>query len=1022
MCNKLNEQIHVIKTGRVMSVDIEIISVIGANGQPLPLHGNTIGSNWSGSVKQERPDDAEIQELAAKMKEAQKDALAKQQLQAAQLASRQAMANGVGLQPPVNSSGQTNILNYLNRQRPNNVVNANINGSVTTNGRPPSTDDNKKPPCDEESQKGRFGWTTLGKTYIPYIFRASEKYCSVRMVENKLLNKYLHCLHSDIYSSCTCVRSYYITQAEAALLHDINSKHCDCEFTKEIFTQKDLIVRLSDATKFYQFLDICYRKLISGSKSPSEKCGFIRINKDSVVPYTVRNGEQVVPLFYFEGETENLKQKADLLSGWDLAYLKFCCKVQGIRNELFSSENVAVISLTDIKSYFPNGTEFEDYWPSKVVDSNLLIGNRSNSNNTVNWTRQPSQPPPKSLPPSGLGQKAQHASASAAHQAAAAVRQPEFRPSQDAISLENFNYAAFRSLLRPGQSALLQQPTTGQRLHPNAALAQATVQALTNGSLMSQPQNNLPLLHPQMLASQAQQTHAANNRNQYRTPMENMLLNNRQQQYAAYNNAAISMQPVNSHGQSNAPPPLVRSAGGQNANHMSSVEQTLLHQQQQQTQLQQQRPSTQQQQQQRHINVKLNINMKSLLSSPTSMHSPKLSPMISPSAPTGNSAAAAAAAAATSAALLTNNFNLAPSAPSTPQDYNNLALWNQLTPSQRLLLTQQFKNTGSFLGANAKPTFPPLPSLPLDTDLITMLDYNPNKVKGSSTNNTNTHSMGQSYHHSNLTISPRTNGQFTKPHVPPLIPVNSFETNSQRKPNRMPGASSTVPLNSSAALEDFEKKFKMNDEMRAVVQKVLSNPDLSTFIQTNASNTFVPFMSPPMSPSNGGNSNNSTSVSIVPNPHVTITPQLPSHFNHNSAAHSPSASSASSTSSLTGNGGISRQKSVICSTGVFVENHLVPCINMKAYNDSEQLMTLTDFQKYFFPNVPLDQCKFLIETLDVELYRGNRRQIQVLMEHDRSHNENIPLVQVRDVIKYMTQLTFMIRNNTQPPNKRSRIS
>uniref|UniRef100_A0A1B0FDS6 Uncharacterized protein n=1 Tax=Glossina morsitans morsitans TaxID=37546 RepID=A0A1B0FDS6_GLOMM len=422
---------------------------------------------------------------------------------------------------------------------------------------------------------------------------------------------------------------------------------------------------------------------------------------------------------------------------------------------------------------------------------------------------------------------------------------------------------------------------------------------------------------------------------------------------------------------------------------MSSVEQTLLHQQQQQTQLQQQRPSTQQQQQQRHINVKLNINMKSLLSSPTSMSSPKMSPMISPSTPTGNSAAAAAAAA-TSAALLTNNFNLAPSAPSTPQDYNNLALWNQLTPSQRLLLTQQFKNTGSFLGANAKPTFPSLPSLPLDTDLITMLDYNPNKVKGSGANSTNTHSMGQSYHHSNLTISPRTNGQFTKPHVPPLIPVNSFDTNSHRKSNRMPGSSSTVPLNSSAALEDFEKKFKMNDEMRAVVQKVLSNPDLSTFIQTNTSNTFVPFMSPPMSPANGGNANNSTSVSIVPNPHVTITPQLPAHFNHNSAAHSPSASSASSTSSLTGSGSVSRQKSVICSTGV----SMLTSPAGSTYNDSEQLMTLTDFQKYFFPNVPLDQCKFLIETLDVELYRGNRRQVQVLMEHDRSQNENIPLVQV----------------------------
>lgn len=48
--------------------------------------------------------------------------------------------------------------------------------------------------------------------------------------------------------------------------------------------------------------------------------------------------------------------------------------------------------------------------------------------------------------------------------------------------------------------------------------------------------------------------------------------------------------------------------------------------------------------------------------------------------------------------------------------------------------------------------------------------------------------------------------------------------------------------------------------------------------------------------------------------------------------------------------------------------------------------------------------------------------MQVLLDYDRSHNENIPLVQVRDVIKYMTQLTFMIRNQEQPPSKRSRIS
>lgn len=52
----------------------------------------------------------------------------------------------------------------------------------------------------------------------------------------------------------------------------------------------------------------------------------------------VRGNVKYVPLFYFEGETDHLKLKSDSVDGWDLAYLKFCCKVQGIRNELFAAD------------------------------------------------------------------------------------------------------------------------------------------------------------------------------------------------------------------------------------------------------------------------------------------------------------------------------------------------------------------------------------------------------------------------------------------------------------------------------------------------------------------------------------------------------------------------------------------------------------------------------------------------------------------------------------------------------------
>ena len=53
------------------------------------------------------------------------------------------------------------------------------------------------------------------------------------------------------------------------------------------------------------------------------------------------------------GETEHLKLKSEEVDCWDLAYLKFCCKVQGIRNELFASDTCKVVALEEIKGHFP---------------------------------------------------------------------------------------------------------------------------------------------------------------------------------------------------------------------------------------------------------------------------------------------------------------------------------------------------------------------------------------------------------------------------------------------------------------------------------------------------------------------------------------------------------------------------------------------------------------------------------------------------------------------------------------------
>jgi len=380
---------------------------------------------FSMPVKEEREDEAEIIELARKIAEANRQKLVQAQIyQNAQLTGPVALAR----------PGQPGIAQFFNRPTAQAVpsglpplVAAAMNGTAAApavapqppqpaqaappaavNGSSPAAPVTKAPaeaplpvskdskanvvdkPVDEESKKGRFGWFDIEKVYLPFIFRyTTEKYTSVRMVERKLLNRFLQVLPPEV-NSCTCIRSYYITDSESKLLNEINLKHTDCSYGKEAFTSKDLVVRLKDAKEFHKFLDLCHKKLVLKKSNASDRCGFFRINGESVVPYTVKEGTKYVPLFYFEGETEHLKLKSEVVDGWDLAYLKFCCKVQGIRNELFANDVCKVVALEEIKGHFPSGTTFEDYWPAK--GSIEPVASRHGVS-AGNWTQKPAGQP-----------------------------------------------------------------------------------------------------------------------------------------------------------------------------------------------------------------------------------------------------------------------------------------------------------------------------------------------------------------------------------------------------------------------------------------------------------------------------------------------------------------------------------------------------------------------------------------------------------------------------------------------------
>ncbi len=174
---------------------------------------------------------------------------------------------------------------------------------------------------DLESAKGRFGWTN-SSVHIPYIYRRDDKkLCSVRVLEQCITKMFASVLRPEL-SGCVSIQSFYVSDVEARLLNEINVKHCDWQYGRELFTVRDLIISLEDAQELIQFLQTCKEKLVRKSCDPQDRCGFFRIGGESVVPYTVIGGIKYVPLFYFEGETGNLDRRAIQITGWDLAYLK----------------------------------------------------------------------------------------------------------------------------------------------------------------------------------------------------------------------------------------------------------------------------------------------------------------------------------------------------------------------------------------------------------------------------------------------------------------------------------------------------------------------------------------------------------------------------------------------------------------------------------------------------------------------------------------------------------------------------
>lgn len=222
----------------------------------------------------------------------------------------------------------------------------------------------------DKSNSGKFGWTVIEDVPVPFIYRGDEPYTSTRILETYVFKKYESILHPSIFS-CVSIMCWLMHSAEVRLFNEINSFHCD-NLYGPLFNCSETLVKLQDAIELSTFLTLCTNKLKQVEDSSTNRCGFYKLNKEAVVPYIMVNKEAYLPIFYFEGEVENINHKSIQISGWDVCYLKFCCKIQQIKESLYNKPVHEVMKLSEIMKHFPAPQTYDHHWPNNITAEFLL--------------------------------------------------------------------------------------------------------------------------------------------------------------------------------------------------------------------------------------------------------------------------------------------------------------------------------------------------------------------------------------------------------------------------------------------------------------------------------------------------------------------------------------------------------------------------------------------------------------------------------------------------------------------------
>lgn len=114
----------------------------------------------------------------------------------------------------------------------------------------------------------------------------------------------------------------------------------------------------------------------------------MRFNDSLVVPFVVKEDVKYLPLFYFEGSVP--AKKYESFGGWEASYLKFCCKLQGIRERHFANEKAfLMIELSEVVRLLGAETKVEEFWPKDIEHNFLKKSNDTSVRKKRLWLKPP---------------------------------------------------------------------------------------------------------------------------------------------------------------------------------------------------------------------------------------------------------------------------------------------------------------------------------------------------------------------------------------------------------------------------------------------------------------------------------------------------------------------------------------------------------------------------------------------------------------------------------------------------------